>query len=80
MKEDKRADVIYEFLGRLTTQKKTIKLGASQVCGPIAEEAKKFLDEKGWEPTFRWQHNMNRAQYFVERTWESLRFKLGFVQ
>lgn len=76
MKEDKRADAIFQFVGRLTTLKTPITVGGSEICGPVLDETVKFLKEQGWETTFKWNHGKGRLGHWFQTQWENMTYRL----
>lgn len=77
MKEDKRADAIYEFMGRLTTMKKPVTLSGKHHAGVGADLVDEFLKEKGWEVTFKWSNGRGRIGYRIHWLIEDFKIRLS---
>lgn len=75
MKEDKRADAVYEFAGMLTSMKKPVTFSGRHNAAPAADLVAEFLKKKGWETTFRWNHKKSRIRHRIE--WWGLRLRLA---
>ncbi len=76
LKEDPRADAIYQFAAKLTQLKEPVTFSGRHNAAPAADLAAEFIKEKGWDPTFRWTHNgTGRFMHWLQTKWDAVQYR-----
>lgn len=76
LKEDPRADAVFQFAAMLTEMKEPVTFSGHHSAAPAADLAAEFIKKKGWENTFRYTHNeTGKFMHWLGTKWDAFTYR-----